>query len=131
MYSDFIQIKSMQGELKLSHKLRNLGMTVSTEELIIQKPHINYHIPLEAIISILPYNSMLNDYSYVNRQDDREEVTRHHHAGLSYFKIHAKQSVMHNRSGIFPLESMDFVLPIYSDMLDAIRRFSALDVIHT
>lgn len=130
MNSDFIQIKSMQGELKLSHKLRNLGMTVSTKELIIQKPHINYHIPLEEIISILPHDSRLNDYSYVNRQDGREEITRHH-AGLSYFKIHVNKSVMHNRSGIFQLDSMDFIVPIYSDMLDAIRRLSELDVIYT
>jgi len=42
MHHDFIQIKSLNGELKISHKMSNIGLTVTTEELVIQKPHLNY-----------------------------------------------------------------------------------------
>lgn len=126
MFGDFIQIKSLQGELKISHKLRQLGVTVSTEEIVIQKPHINYHIPLDQIISITPYDRMIRDYSYVNRTDEQEEVTRIDGGSSKYYKILSSRSVMHNRSGIFEMEKMEFVLPLHPDLLATITRVGNL-----
>jgi hypothetical protein len=125
---DFIQIKSLQGELKIAHKLRDLGLTVSTEEFVIQKPHVNYHILLDNIVSIVPYESEIRDYQYVNRRDNDEEVTRPQ-AGLHLFKVHVTATTMHNRSGIFPLQQMDFIIPIHEDILSAIGRYSEMKAI--
>lgn len=126
MVGDFIQIRSLQGELKISHKMRQLGVTVSTEEIVIQKPHINYHIPLDQIISITPYDRMIRDYSYVNRKDDQEEVTRIDGGGSKYYKIYTGRSIMHNRSGISEMGKMQFVLPLHADLLAIITRVSNL-----
>lgn len=128
MNRDFIPIQSLQGELKISHKLRNLGLTVSTEEIVIQKPHVNYHILLDHIVSIVPYESEIRDYRYVNRRHNNEEITRRE-AGLNMFKVYVTTSTMHNRSGIFSLRQMDFILPIHKEILAAIGRYSELKVI--
>lgn len=128
MYTDFIRIKSLQGELKISHKQRHLGLTVSTEELVIQKPHINYHIPLDQIISIIPYENAVSDYSYVNREEGREEITRLGFSAHTY-RIYVKSAVMHTRSGIFPMERMEFIVPLHPDLLAPIQRYSELSPI--
>lgn len=128
MHHDFIQIKSLNGELKISHKMSNIGLTVTTEELVIQKPHLNYHIPLDRIVSIIPYESRLRGYSYVNRRDEREEVVRLG-AGIPHYKLHVSNSTMHNRSGIFQTGQMEFVLPLHEDLLASISRYSELKLI--
>lgn len=128
MSDDFIRIHSLQGELKISHKLRDLGITVSTEEIVIQKPHINYHIPLDQIISIHPYQTSIRDFSYENRQDDRTEIVRIGN-GLKQYNLYADGTVMHNRSGIFHVGRMQFILPIHEELLQIIGRYSKLQVI--
>lgn len=55
MNDNFISIKTLDGDLKHSHKKHDFGLTVSTKELVFQKPHVNYHIRLEDIISITPF----------------------------------------------------------------------------
>jgi len=128
MHHDFIQIKSLSGELKISHKMSNIGLTVTTEELVIQKPHLNYHIPLHKIVSIIPYENKLREYSYVNRRDEREEVVRLG-AGIPHYKLHVSGSTMHNRSGIFHTGQMEFVLPLHEELLASISRYSELKLI--
>jgi len=128
MHPDFIQIGKLEGELKISHKLRDLGVTVTTKELVIQKPHINYHIPLDQIISILPYDRSIRDFSYVNQRDERVEVVRLG-TGMNEYKVYVDGSVMHNRSGIFHIGKMEFVVPIHDELLQMIDRYSELRVI--
>lgn len=122
MNEDFIQIQSLQGELKMSHKYRNIGMTVSTQELVIQKPHTNYHISVDQIVSIVPIDGQsLQGVNFVRREDNREEFADPL-AGLPYYKMHVKESVLHNRSGIHPLQAMDFIVPIHPEFLTMLAR---------
>ncbi|SMO59222.1 hypothetical protein [Melghirimyces algeriensis] len=56
-YSDFIQVKGMKGELLVSQKQHRLGCTLTTQELIFQKPHLSYQIMLSDILGITPVPS--------------------------------------------------------------------------
>lgn len=130
MNENFIKIKALEGDLKLSHKKRDFGLTVSTKELIFQKPHANYHIKLEDIISITPFqfpigtrpirlsNSKLSGNETVNVQ-----------AGMQHYRIYVREAVLHNRSGIFQLGSAQFILPILHDLLIAISKYGGLEAI--
>lgn len=54
-YSDFIQVKRFRGELLLSQKRNDWGCTLTTEELIFQKPHLSYYLLLDDIIGMVPF----------------------------------------------------------------------------
>lgn len=129
MNRDFISIASMEGELKLSHKKRGYGFTVTTKEFIIQKPHANYYLQLADIMSILqaePYG--LKPVRHLPDWPD--------HAGLvsvapgsRHYRIMVSRAVLHNRSGLRSLQACDFIVPLDERMFRAIIRWSGLDPI--
>jgi len=130
MNSDFIRIKSLEGELKISQKKTHFGLTVSTKEIVIHKPHINYHIRYEDIVSILPFDtSSFGPMSLVNRQTGgRVEVTRSRwDAGTDMYKVYVRAAAMHNRSGIYPMRAMEFVIPIHAELLETISAYCGLE----
>jgi|HigsolmetaAR204D_1030405.scaffolds.fasta_scaffold00352_5 hypothetical protein len=128
MHRDFIQIRALQGELKISHKLRDLGITVTTKELVIQKPHLNYHIPLDHIIAIVPYDRSPRDLRYVNQRDSRTEVVQLG-SGMNVYKLHVESVLMHSRSGLQRLGRMEFVMPLRDEVLELIGLFAELSMI--
>jgi hypothetical protein len=122
MNSDFIQIKSLDGDLKMSHKKRDYGLTVSTKELILHKPHVNYYFKFEHIISIVPYdNSAFKTITFVNFRSSNQEAT-HLTPGSEHFRIYVHAATVHNRSGLFELGPTDVIIPIYPSMLKAISE---------
>jgi hypothetical protein len=122
MSPDFIQIKSLEGELKMSHKKRDYGLTVTTKELILHKPHVNYYIKLEDIISILPYdNSRLKTITFVNWRAANQETT-HLSPGSEHYRIYVKAATVHNRSGLFQLRATDVIIPIHPEILRTISE---------
>ena len=106
MYSDFIQIKSLAGELKISHKRQNFGITISTEECVMQKPHVSYYFLLKDIISIYPY--------------EKSAELRGH------YRVHVRQLIVHNRSGIFTLHATELIVPIIPKLLEVISQTSGM-----
>jgi hypothetical protein len=126
MNRDFMRIKSLEGELKFAHKRMEVGLTVSTHEFVLQKPHVNYHVKLEDIISIVPYESMaLKQLTIVNQSSDGDEV-RSVAVGSKHYRVHVKQAIIHNRSGIHQQGSMEFVMSIAHELLSAIAEYSGL-----
>ncbi|MDD9270374.1 hypothetical protein ACFPES_25280 [Paenibacillus sp. GCM10023248] len=120
MNSDFIQIKSLEGDLKMSHKKKDYGLTVTTKELILHKPHVNYYFKLDDIISIIPYdNSRFKAITFVNSRSKGQEST-HLSPGSEHFRIYVQKATVHNRSGLFELGPTDVIIPIYPSMLKAI-----------
>lgn len=120
MNSDFIQLKSLEGDLKMSHKKKDYGLTVTTKELILHKPHINYYFKLDHIISIVPYNNTgLKPISFVNSKSNGQEST-HLSADSKHFRIYVQRATVHNRSGLFEIGPTDVIIPIYPSMLKAI-----------
>ncbi|SFL81269.1 hypothetical protein SAMN03159341_11066 [Paenibacillus sp. 1_12] len=127
MNKDFIQIKSLQGDLKISHKKRDFGITVSTEELVYQKPHVNYYFKLEHITGIIPYDTTeTKKITFQNRRNSGSEIITMSH-GIPHYRIYVSQAYVHNRSGIFQLGSAQFILPIISDLLKAISKYAGLN----
>lgn len=127
MNNDFMQIKSLEGELKLSHKKRDFGITVSTKELVYQKPHVNYWIRLEDIVTITPFRREELSRQRLARRGaptyewSALETSDHHH------RVYAKQATMHSRSGIFPLGPTEFILPMLPDLLRSVARYADLE----
>ncbi|MFD0679846.1 MULTISPECIES: hypothetical protein [unclassified Paenibacillus] len=129
MNENFIAIKTYQGELKLSHKKGDFGITVSTKELIYQKPHANYHIKLEDIISIVPFdNSNVKAITFHNRRSSGEEIIKMS-SGSSHYRIYVRSVVLHNRSGIFAMGTAQFILPIHNELLMAISKYGGLSAV--
>ncbi|MEB3101678.1 hypothetical protein [Ferviditalea candida] len=129
MNEDFIQIKSLAGELKLSHKNKDFGLTVSTKELVYHKPHINYYIMLEDIISIIPFDiKRFKTVSFVSEKASNNEIasaiTR---TGTHHYKLYVKNAVMHNLSGKVDMGAMEFVIPLYGKLLDMITEYGNMD----
>jgi hypothetical protein len=127
MNPDFIQLKTIDGELKLSLKTSDYGVTVSTKELVFHKPHVNYHMKLEDIVSLVPFAS-----------DGRRTRVSVENPGLGavelasgqpnpdQYRMYVKSAVLHNRSGITGLGAMQFVIPIHPKMLKLIAEYSGL-----
>lgn len=127
MYNHFLQIKSLEGELKMSHKKRDFGITVSTKELVYQKPHVNYIVKLEHIVTITPFEA---DQSAKTRRGWKGIPTYELQGlaiGKNHYRIYTSAATMHSRSGIFPLEATEFILPLLPDVLESIARYGQLN----
>lgn len=126
MNRDFIKLRAIEGELKVSQKKHEYGLSVSTRELVFHKPHVNYHIKFEDMISIVPFNPQ--------GRGTRISV-RHPGGGVEYasgtadtdqYRLFAKQVTIHNRSGLRAMGAMQFVLPIPPKVMAVIAEFSGL-----
>lgn len=119
MNSDFIQNNSLEGDIKMSHKKKDYGLTVTTKELILHKPHINYYFKLEHIISIVPYDVKFKAITFVNSRSSNQEST-HAAPGSQHFRLYVQAATIHNRSGLFELGPTDIIIPIHPQMLKTI-----------
>ncbi|WP_409347027.1 hypothetical protein [Paenibacillus sp. MBLB4367] len=128
MNPDFIRLMPMAGDLKLSHKKSHFGITVSTKELVLHKPHANYYLSFEDIVSITPCESgKLLPFRLVNKQETRQEIVSAGD-GTPHYNVYVKNATLHNRSGVFKLGTMQFIIPIHRDLIKAIGRFGGWDV---
>jgi hypothetical protein len=131
MNENFIRIKSLDGELKLSHKKHDFGVTVSTKELVLQKPHVNYHIKLEDITGIIPFEMVgAKTMTFSNRQQSHNEITTVS-VGPQHYRFYVEKATVHNRSGIFELGKSQFIMPILNDLLMAISRYAGMQLLPT
>ncbi|MEC0246711.1 hypothetical protein P4H65_13030 [Paenibacillus chitinolyticus] len=128
MNPDFISIQMTDGELKYSHKKSGLGLTVTTKELIVQKPHVNYYIPLQAILSIVPFEAKGRTLTLSSRSGGRSELTSMS-AGLPHYKLSVSGVRLHNRSGIFTMGTVEFIVPLRDELLLTVSRLSGLHAV--
>jgi len=131
MNRDFIQIKELEGDLKISHKKYDFGLTVSTREIVLQKPHVNYHLRLDDIFSIVPFDPPGGKGIPFQLSHYGNEITHAGTSGSSMYKVYAHKAKVHNRSGIFQLGPMEFILPIHRDLLLAISKYGGMDSVIT
>lgn len=124
-----MKLKPLEGELKLSHKKTNFGITVSTKELVLHKPHVNYYLNLEDIVSITPFESKgATQVRFVNKHNTQQEIVNADD-GTPHYNVYVKQATIHNRSGLFTLGTMRFVIPIHQELMKAIGQFGRWDVV--
>ncbi|MBD2846763.1 hypothetical protein IDH44_16320 [Paenibacillus sp. IB182496] len=126
MNPDFIQLKAIEGELKLSRKTNDYGVTVSTKELVLHKPHVNYHIKYNDLISIVPFEIRgKKTHAIRNRREERTELAATSTVNDAY-KLYVKAATVHNRSGLSRLGAMQFVLPMHRSLLQVVSDYSGL-----
>lgn len=129
--SDFLQVKGLTGELKVSHKKGPFGLTLSTRELVVQKPHLNYYILFENILSIVPCESVrLDRKAMAASRTSRGEISYGSiSAGSAYYALYAQEVVVHHRGGIHRTGPMEFRLPIYKRLIEELARYGGMTVI--
>jgi hypothetical protein len=127
MNENFISLKTIEGDLKISHKKRDFGLTVSTKELVYQKPHANYHIKLDDIVSIVPFDTAsVKAVTFHNRRASGEEIISMSF-GNAHYRLYVRHVTLHNRSGLFALSNTQLILPIHKDLLLAISKYGGLN----
>ncbi|AJY76701.1 hypothetical protein [Paenibacillus beijingensis] len=131
MNRDFMPLIGMDGELVISIKKAEYGMTVFTKELVYHKPHVNYYIKLADITSIIPFET---------RESHKVAIGRGLHGTSEYvnlmrgdpsYSLYVRGALMHNRSGLFTIGNMQFVLPVPERALEVIGKYSGMNVFRT
>lgn len=123
MNSDFIRLKNLEGELKLTQMNRSLGCSVTSKELVFQKPHMTYHLFLDDIVSIVPVTL---DASPVTFRYKHELIRTEF--GSDYYKLVVKWARVVTRSGVSEREDAEFIVPLSAKMLNYIAQYSGLVV---
>ncbi|MFD2673163.1 hypothetical protein [Marinicrinis sediminis] len=126
MDPDFIQVKDLHGELKFTHKFNRMGITVSTEEMVVQRPHLNMRIQLEHVTSIKPEKQMKHTSLPLNAQHQNGVEWVRPQASTPPYRIYVQQMMLHHRSGKSTLGPTDLVLPLHQDVMEAIAEHSGL-----
>ncbi|MBO8165213.1 MAG: hypothetical protein H0Z34_16135 [Brevibacillus sp.] len=124
MNRDFIRLKNLEGELKLTQMNRSFSCSVTSKELVFQKPHITYHLFLRDILSIVPVPANQRIASFRRSADLIQPL-----CDRDSYKLTAKWVRLVTRSGIAEREDMEFIVPLSSKMLAYIVRYSGLTVI--
>ncbi|HJV45928.1 MAG TPA: hypothetical protein VJ824_09440 [Bacillota bacterium] len=125
MNKDFIRVKALEGELKLSQIKSRFGCSVTTKELIFQKPHHSYQIQLIDIISIIPHEIESKDLIFSPQHSgNTEKVTTSFSS--KYFKVSVEKVKVYNRNGIFEKGNTDFIIPLSHKVLDYVAQYSGL-----
>ncbi|MFM1652216.1 hypothetical protein ACI7RC_08950 [Brevibacillus sp. B_LB10_24] len=124
MNSNFIRLKNLEGELKLTQMNKSLSCSVTSKELVFQKPHTTYHLFLHDIISIIPVRVDSPGISFRHRSELIRTTF-----GSDYFKLAVKWARIVTRSGVVEREDMEFIVPLSQKMLQYIARYSGMSVI--
>ncbi|MEW9033804.1 MAG: hypothetical protein AB2404_13965 [Planifilum fimeticola] len=123
-YSDFIQVKRLRGELLLSQKRNRWGCTLTTKELIFQKPHISYHLLLDDIIGIVPFRPKRR-----TRGEGWNDQWENPDLSSSTYKITASRLTIIRRNGAVRRGQTDLILPLNQRFLRYFQKhtdFTAL-----
>jgi hypothetical protein len=126
-FSDFIEVKSMQGELLVSQKQNQLGCTLTTKELIFQKPHATYQILLTDTLGLIPFTlkkpttrwEALGDFLHPPRFSQQ------------YYRISASRVRIINRSGSHERGPTDLLVPLNDRFIRHMQQLSDFAVIST
>ncbi|QJC54338.1 hypothetical protein HGI30_11755 [Paenibacillus albicereus] len=126
MNADFLPVRDLEGHLLLSIKKPEFGLTVSTRELVYHKPHVNYYLKLDDMVSLVPFE--LRRTKEMTAGHSRGGTAEYAISGadVPVYRIHVSAAVVHNRSGRFQTGAMQFILPIPPRMLQLIGAHSGM-----
>lgn len=125
MNSDFIRLKNLEGELKLTQMNTRYSCSVTSKELVLQKPHVTYHLFLSDILSIVPVSPEQQPMILFRHLFDQGSVG----FASQYYKIAVKWARIVTRSGVAEREDVDFIVPLSTKMLQYIAEYSGLTTI--
>lgn len=125
-YSKFIQVKRIRGELLLSQKRNYWGCTLTTKELIFQKPHLSYHLLLDDIIGMVPFHP--HPRTRVEGWIDAGELANH---SLSTYKITTNRLTIIRRNGISKRGQTDLIVPLNQRFLRYFQKHTDFTAVPT
>ncbi|RKD21671.1 hypothetical protein BEP19_13610 [Ammoniphilus oxalaticus] len=126
MSSDFIRVKALEGELKLSQVKSRFGCSITTKELVFQKPHQSYQIQLSDIISMKPHHLEARDIAFAVHTPRQEPVIATFEK--NYYLISAEKVTIYNRNGVFEKGQTQVIAPLSQKILEHIACYSNLTV---
>lgn len=119
-------MKQLAGHLIISQKKNQWGITLTTKELVFQKPHLSYHILLDDIIGIIPYEINKGNHPFSEHiETSVEPFTRH------YYKLTLSALTMIRRQGITHLSSTDLIISLNQRILDFLQKYTSLTVMYS
>lgn len=118
--SQFIRVKSLEGELLFSQRRRQLGCTITTKELIIQQPHTTYHMLLKDIIGLVPFQ-LNNPRRRIGMVGETELIT---HFQKDYYKISVRNLYVINRHGVHERSNTDLIVPLNERFIQKFAEYS-------
>lgn len=124
MNTDFIRLKNLEGELKLTQMTHSLSCSVTSKELVFYKPHTTYHLFLHDILSMLPVTVPSKNVTFRHQS---EFIRSEFHS--DYYKLTVKWVRIVTRSGVVERENVDFIVPLSSKMLTYISDLGGLKAI--
>lgn len=126
-FTDFIQVKSMEGELLISQKRNQLGCTLTTKELIFQKPHTSYQIMLSNILGLIPFQLKrpTPNWEIIGDSAVLPRFTQH------YYRISANRVRVINRNGSYERGPTDLLVPLNDRFIQQLQRLDAFAAIAT
>ncbi|BCU82771.1 hypothetical protein JIR001_25540 [Polycladomyces abyssicola] len=119
-HSNFINIKKMEGELLLSQKRYDFGCTITTKELIFQKPHTSYHVLLENILGMVPFRLT----AYRQTKEKAGDTIVNADFSTQYYKITVKQLRVINRNGKYDRGATDLIVPLDERFIRFVERYA-------
>lgn len=123
-YTNFIPVKRMIGHLIISQKRNHWASTLTTKELIFQKPHLSYHILLTDVIGIIPcdmkgiHPHLAHDFSLSTPKNP-----------ANYYKISINKLFVINRNGIFTNGATDLIVPLNKRFLQYIQKHTNMTLL--
>lgn len=123
--TQFIQVKSLEGELLYSQKKSQLGCTLTTKELIIQQPHATYHMLLEDIIGMVPFQ-LENPHNHIATIGETNIVT---HFPKHYYKISVRKMNVIKRHGIQERNNTYLIVPLNKRFIDKLGEHDGFTVL--
>ncbi|GAB6932994.1 hypothetical protein [Calditerricola satsumensis] len=123
MRSPFVRVRDIAGEVKFCHVLRDVRTTVTTEELVIQRPHVSFRIPLANIVSLVPYTPDVP----LTSPAPLPLPAAIPFAGSPY-RITVAGLTVYTRSGKRDWTRADLVVPLSRVLLEQLARYSRLTV---
>ena len=127
MSTNFIRVKALEGELKLSQIKSRFGCSITTKELVFQKPHHSYQIQLTDIISMVPHKLNSRDIAFATHAPIQEPVVTSFER--DYYKIPVDKVKVYNRSGTLEKGKTEFIVPLSKKMLEYVALYSNLTVV--
>lgn len=122
MNHDFISVKPLTGELKLSQKKSGLGVSITTKEIILQRPHTSYHILFKDIISIVPIRTIPRNVTFEIDMNTSVRTS----FGSNYYKISTSQASVYNRKGRSERGETEFIVPLSDAFMNYFANLSGL-----
>jgi hypothetical protein len=122
--SHFIPIKRLAGYLILSQRRHNWGATLTTKELVFQRPHLSYHIFLEDVLGLVPY-----PFPGPHRPPNMAESWFEPNTHRNFYKLSVARLHLINRQGAFTQEATDLIIPLNDRFIQYLDQYTDLTLL--